>query len=57
MVYHIQNYWVFGRFTSSGILGNRKDDVSETGYVSVLRCAGKIPTQLGPLDRGNLSSD
>jgi hypothetical protein len=30
-------YWVFGLFPSSGILENRKLDVSETGPVSVLR--------------------
>jgi hypothetical protein len=33
-----QNYWGFGLFPSSGILRNRKHDVSETGSVSVLRC-------------------
>jgi hypothetical protein len=32
-----QNYWVFGLFPSSGVLENRKHDVSETGSVSVLR--------------------
>jgi hypothetical protein len=37
MVYHTQNYWVFGLFPSSGVLGTRKHDVSETGSVSVLR--------------------
>jgi hypothetical protein len=41
MAYHIQNYWVFGLFPSSGILGTRKHDVSETGSVSVLRCCGE----------------
>jgi hypothetical protein len=25
-----QDYWVFGYFPSSGILGNRRHDVSET---------------------------
>jgi hypothetical protein len=30
MVYHTQNYWVFGHFPSSGIVGTRKHDVSET---------------------------
>jgi hypothetical protein len=45
-----QNYWVFGLLPSSGILGTRKHDVSETGSVSALRCGGKTPTQLGPLD-------
>jgi hypothetical protein len=49
MVYNTQNYWVFGLFPSSGILENRKHDVSETGSVSVLRWRGeKTPTQLGP---------
>jgi hypothetical protein len=33
-----QNYWVFGLFPSSGILGTTKYDVSETGSVSILRC-------------------
>jgi hypothetical protein len=56
MVYHTQNYWVFGLFPSSGILGPRKHDVSETGSVSVLRCGGKMPTQLGPLERIEVSS-
>jgi hypothetical protein len=48
MVYHIQNYWGFGLFPSSGILGTSKHDVSETGSVSVLRCGGgeKTPTHL-----------
>jgi hypothetical protein len=46
-VFLTQNYWVFGLFTSSGILGTRKHDVSETGSVSVLWCVGrKTPTQL-----------
>jgi hypothetical protein len=46
-----QKYSVFGLFPSSGILGARKHDVSETGSVSVLRCAGKTPAQLGLLER------
>jgi hypothetical protein len=33
-----ENYWVFGLSPSSGILGNRKHYVSETGSVSVLVC-------------------
>jgi hypothetical protein len=40
---------------SASILENRKHDISETGSVSVLRLGGKIPTQLGPLDRANLN--
>jgi hypothetical protein len=56
MVYHNQNYWDFGLSPSSGILGNRKHDVSETGSVSVLRCGGgETSTQLGPLDKANLN--
>jgi hypothetical protein len=50
-----QNNWVFGLFPSSGILGTRKHDVSETRSVSVLRFWGKTATQLGPLDRANLN--
>jgi hypothetical protein len=38
MVYHTQNYWVFGLCPSSGTLGIIKHDVSETASVSVLRC-------------------
>jgi hypothetical protein len=30
MSYNTQNYWVLGFFPSSGILENRKHDVSET---------------------------
>jgi hypothetical protein len=37
MVYNTENYWVFELFPPSGILENRKHDVSETGSVSVLR--------------------
>jgi hypothetical protein len=53
MVYNTQNYWVLGLFPSSGILQNRKHDVSETGSVSVLRWGGggKTHIQLGPLER------
>jgi hypothetical protein len=35
--YSTLNYWVFGLFPSSGILENRKHEVSETGSVSDLR--------------------
>jgi hypothetical protein len=56
MVYHNENYLVFGLSPLSGILGNRKHDVSETGSVSIFRCGGgKTPTHLGPLDRVNLN--
>jgi hypothetical protein len=50
-----QSYWVLGLFPSSGILENRKHDVSETGSVSVIRLRGKIPTQLGSLEGTNLN--
>jgi hypothetical protein len=50
MAYHNQNYWVFGLFPSSGIVGNRKHNISETVSVSILRCGGgKVLTKLGPL--------
>jgi hypothetical protein len=52
----IQNYWGFGLCPSSGILENRKQDVSETGSVSVVRGKGeKTPTQLNLLGRANLN--
>jgi hypothetical protein len=35
--HYTQNYWGFGLFPLSGILRNRKHDVSETGSVSVFR--------------------
>jgi hypothetical protein len=35
MVYRTQNYRVFELLPSSGILGTRKQDVSEVGSVSV----------------------
>jgi hypothetical protein len=54
--YPTQNFWVFGLFSSSGILENRKHDVSKTGSVSILRWGGeKSPTQLGPVERANLN--
>jgi hypothetical protein len=49
MVYNTQNYWVFGLFPLSGILENRKHDVSETGYVSIHRCGGKDTYSVEPL--------
>jgi hypothetical protein len=51
MVYHTQNYWVFGLFPSSGILGTRKHDVSETGSISVLRYGGEDTYSVGSLRR------
>jgi hypothetical protein len=52
-----QDYMVFGLFPSSGILENRRHDVSETGFVSVLRWRGgwETPTQLGILERALLN--
>jgi hypothetical protein len=35
--YCIQNYRVFGLLSSSNILGTRKHNVSEIGYVAILR--------------------
>jgi hypothetical protein len=56
MVYNTQNYWVSGLCPSSRIQNTRKHNVSETGFVSVLRRGGgekKTPTLLGPLDRAS----
>jgi hypothetical protein len=36
-----QNYWVSGLCPSTGILGTRKHNVSETGSVSFLRRRGR----------------
>jgi hypothetical protein len=44
MVYHSQNYWVFGLFPSSGIVGTRKHDVSVAGSVSE-----SSPTEIEPV--------
>jgi hypothetical protein len=44
-----QNYWVYGLFPSSSILGNRKHDVSENGSVSVLRCGDEDTYSVGSL--------
>jgi hypothetical protein len=32
-----QNYWIFGLLPSSGILENRKHDVSKAGSVNIFR--------------------
>jgi hypothetical protein len=45
----------FVLFPSSGILENRKHDVSVAGSLSVLKCGGKASSQLGPLEKVNLS--
>jgi hypothetical protein len=50
MVYNTQNSCVFGLCPSSGILETRKDNISETGSVSIHRWGGKTPTLLGPLE-------
>jgi hypothetical protein len=56
-VFYDQNHWVFGPSPSSGILGNRKHDVSETGSVSVLRCVGGGGNtySVGSLDRADIN--
>jgi hypothetical protein len=38
MVDDTQNYWGFGIFPSSGILGNRGHDIPETDPVSKTSC-------------------
>jgi hypothetical protein len=40
MRYNTQNHRAFDLCPSSGILGTRKQNVSETGSVSVLMCGG-----------------
>jgi hypothetical protein len=47
---HTQDPWVFRLCQSSGTLATRKNNVSETGRVSILRVRGReTPTLLGPL--------
>jgi hypothetical protein len=57
MVYNTQDYWVFWTFPSSGILQTRKQDVSETGSVSLLRWTGGSDTDsVGPLRKSSAQS-
>jgi hypothetical protein len=49
-----QSYWIFRLSSSSGILGTRKHNVSETVSASIFRYGGKTPTQLDTLDKPNL---
>jgi hypothetical protein len=54
MVYNTQNYWGFGLFTSSGILGNttfRKLDL----FPSSGEGGGEDTYSVGPLERANLN--
>jgi hypothetical protein len=51
---HRQNYWVFGLLPSSGILENRKQDVSEIGYFRPQVNGGEDTYSVGPL-RKNFS--
>jgi hypothetical protein len=51
-----QNYWVFGLFPSSGILENRKHDVSETGTLSVLRRGKEDTYSVVPLRKSYTQS-
>jgi hypothetical protein len=46
MVYNSQNYWGFVLCPSSGILETRKHNVSDTGYLSVLRLGGGVEETL-----------
>jgi hypothetical protein len=49
MACNTQNYWVFGLFPSSGIIGTREHNISETGSVSVLRSAWEDTYSVGSL--------
>jgi hypothetical protein len=56
MVYNTQNYWVFGLFPSSGILGTRKTQRFGNWICFRPQVRGEeTPTLLGPLDRANLN--
>jgi hypothetical protein len=43
MVYNTQNYWVFGLFSSAGILETRKHDISETSRSETRFLVSRIP--------------
>jgi hypothetical protein len=49
MVYNTQNYWVFELFPSSGILENRKCDISETRCFRSQVKGGEDIYSVGPL--------
>jgi hypothetical protein len=53
-IYPTQNFWVFGLCPSSSILETRKDSISETRYVYILRW-GKTPILLSRSERANLN--
>jgi hypothetical protein len=58
MVYVEHGYLVSGLYPSSSVQKNKSDknNVSETGSVSVLRWIGQgRPIQLGPLERASLN--
>jgi hypothetical protein len=58
MVYSIQNYWVFGHFSSSGILRNRNTTFRKLDLFPSSGEGGggeKTPTQLFPLERAHLN--
>jgi hypothetical protein len=51
----LKNYWIFGLCPSSGILETKKNNILETGFISILGWEEKTPTQLRPLGRANLN--
>jgi hypothetical protein len=51
MVYNTHNYWVFGLFPSSGILENRKHDVSETACFRPQVKGAEDTYSVGPLGK------
>jgi hypothetical protein len=55
MVCHTQNYWGFGHFPSSGVLGTKKTRRFRNWISFRPQVWGKTPTHLGPLDRANLN--
>jgi hypothetical protein len=57
MVCNTQNYLVFGRCLSSGVIETRKHNISETGSVSVLSWRGEAPTLLRPFLSSHLRTE
>jgi hypothetical protein len=54
MVYHNQNYWVFWTFSTVWYFTDQKIRRFGNCICFRPRVRGKTPTQLGPVERGDL---
>jgi hypothetical protein len=55
MVYSTQDYWVFGFFPSSGVLGSRNTTFRKVDLCPFSGEGEETTTQLGSLERANLN--